>query len=118
MIVVFSNVIFIGLLGCDVNFVNNESYIMGGSFNFNNGLVLGKFQFVMQIWCFSCLNCFNLVVVGYFVGLIIDGEKGNIVEMVKVGNIKLENIWFVGMMVVGFDVNKVYDDVFYDVVNK
>ena len=30
---VFSNVTFIGPLGRDANFVNNESYITGGSFN-------------------------------------------------------------------------------------
>ena len=34
---------------------------------------------------------------------IIDGEKGNTVEMAKAGNIKLENIWFAGMTVVGSD---------------
>ena len=50
--------------------------------------------------------------------LIIDGEKGNTVEMAKAGNIKLENIWFAGMTVVGSDANKVYDDVLYDAVNK
>lgn len=38
--------------------------------------------------------------------------------MAKAGNIKLENIWFAGMTVVGSDANKVYDDVLYDAVNK
>ena len=91
---VFSNVTFIGPLGRDANFVNNESYITGGSFNPNNGSALGKFQSAMQIRRSSRLNCFNSVAVGYPVGLIIDGEKGNTVEMAKAGNIKLENIWF------------------------
>ena len=62
--------------------------------------------------------CFNSVAVGYPVGLIIDGEKGNTVEMTKAGNIKLENIWFAGMTAVGSDANKIYDDVLYDAVNK
>ena len=115
---VFSNVTFIGPLGRDANFVNNESYITGGSFNPNNGSALGKFQSAMQIRRSSRLNCFNSVAVGYPVGLIIDGEKGNTVEMAKAGNIKLENIWFAGMTVVGSDANKVYDDVLYDAVNK
>ena len=115
---VFSNVTFIGPLGRDANFVNNESYITGGSFNPNNGSALGKFQSAMQIRRSSRLNCFNSVAVGYPVGLIIDGEKGNTVEMTKAGNIKLENIWFAGMTVVGSDANKVYDDVLYDAVNK
>ena len=38
--------------------------------------------------------------------------------MAKAGNIKLENIWFAGMTVVGSDANKIYDDVLYDAVNK
>ena len=43
----------------------------------------------MQIRRSSRLNCFNSVAVGYPVGLIIDGEKGNTVEMTKAGNIKV-----------------------------
>ena len=46
---VFSNVTFIGPLGRDANFVNNESYITGGSFNPNNGSALGKFQSAMTV---------------------------------------------------------------------
>ena len=43
---------------------------------------------------------------------------GQLVEMTKAGNIKLENIWFAGMTAVGSDANKIYDDVLYDAVNK
>ena len=66
----------------------------------------------------SRLNCFNSVAVGYPVGLIIDGEKGNTVEQAQEGIINLQNIWFAGMTVTGSDANKVYDDVLYDAVNK
>lgn len=72
----------------------------------------------MQIRRSSRLNCFNSVAVGYPVGLIIDGEKGNTVEQAQEGIINLQNIWFAGMTVTGSDANKVYDDVLYDAVNK
>ena len=65
----------------------------------------------MQIRRSSRLNCFNSVAVGYPVGLIIDGEKGNTVEQAQEGIINLQNIWFAGMTVTGSDANKVYDDV-------
>ena len=115
---VFSNITFIGPLGRDAGFTNDESYINAGSFNPNNGSALGKFQSAMQIRRSSRLNCFNSVAVGYPVGLIIDGEKGNTVEQAQEGIINLQNIWFAGMTVTGSDANKVYDDVLYDAVNK
>ena len=70
---VFSNITFIGPLGRDAGFTNDESYINAGSFNPNNRFSLGKFQSAMQIRRSSRLNCFNSVAVGYPVGLIIDG---------------------------------------------
>lgn len=107
---VFSNVTFIGPK-CDASFENTTDYINGGSYNPNNGSALGKFQSAMQIRRSSRLNCFNSVAVGYPVGLIIDGEKGNTVEMAKEGTVKLQNIWFAGMDILGSDANKLYEDV-------
>mgnify|MGYP000078437465 CR=1 FL=1 len=115
---VFSNVTFIGPLGRDANFSNDASYINGGSYNPNNGSALGKFQAAMQIRRSSRLNCFNSVAIGYPIGLIIDGEKGNTVESAKNGQIGLQNVWFAGMGITGSDANKVYDDVLYDARNK
>ena len=72
----------------------------------------------MQIRRSSRLNCFNSVAIGYPIGLIIDGEKGNTVESAKNGQIGLQNVWFASMGITGSDANKVYDDVLYDARNK
>lgn len=113
---VFSNVTFVGPMGRD-NFENTTDYINAGDYkptNPQNNAGLGKFQAAMQIRRSSHLNCFNSIAIGYPIGLIIDGEKGNTVETAKAGNLKLQNIWFAGMGVIGTDANKLYDDVLAD----
>jgi len=107
---VFSNVTFIGPKADD-NFTNTSNYINGGSYYPNNGSGLGKFQSAMQIRRNSHLNCFNSVAVGYPIGLILDNEKGNTQKAAKDGIIKLQNIWFIDMDIVGSDANKLYEDV-------
>ncbi len=114
---VFSNVTFIGPMGRD-GFENTPEYINGGKVFPQNGSALGKYQSAMQIRRSSHLACFNSVAVGYPIGLIIDGEKGNTQEVAKAGNLKLQNIIFAGMGVTGSDANKKYDDVLYDATNK
>ena len=114
----FSNVTFIGPIGQDSQFVNDGNYINGSSVYPNNGSALGKFQSAMQIRRSSRLNCFNSIAVGYPIGLIIDGEKGNTVEKAKDGTIKLQNIWMAGMGITGSDANKKYEDVLYDAATK
>ena len=114
---VFSNVTFIGPMGRN-GFENTPDYINGGMVFPQNGSALGKYQSAMQIRRSSRLACFNSVAVGYPIGLIIDGEKGNTQEMAKAGNLKLQNIIFAGMGVTGSDANKKYDDVLYDAVSK
>ncbi len=114
---VFSNVTFVGPIGRD-GFENTPDYINGGSMFPQNGSALGKFQAAMQIRRSSRLACFNSVAVGYPIGLIIDGEKGNTQEMAKNGTLRLQNIVFAGMGITGSDANKVYEDVLYDAVNK
>lgn len=111
---VFSNVTFIGPKAVDSKFVNSESYIDGGKLYPNNGSGLGKFQSAMQIRRSSRLNCFNSIAIGFPVGLILDGEKGDTQASATAGRLSLENIWFANMDNVGCDKNKLFSDVFYD----
>ena len=106
----FSNVTFVGPKA-DASFINDASYINGGSYNPNNGSQLGKFQSAMQIRRSSCLNCINSVAVDWPIGLIIDGEKGNTPAQAKAGKITLQNVWFANMDIIGSDANKLYEDV-------
>lgn len=64
-------------------FQNNSSYINAGGLYPNNNSKLGLFQAAMQIRRSSRLNCINSVAVGFPIGLIIDGDKGNTVESAK-----------------------------------
>lgn len=105
----FSNVTFIGPRGRD-GFTNDDSYINGGAYNPANGSGLGKFQSAMQIRRNSRLSCFNSVAVGYPIGLILDNEKGNTQKSATDGLLKLQNIYFAGMEILGSDANKLYKD--------
>ena len=110
---VFSNVTFIGPMtqkNLDAGFVNNDSYITAGTMKPENSAALGKFQSAMHIRRSSKLNCYNTVALGYPIGLIIDGEKGNCQEWANNGSIKLQNVFFAGMAVTGSDFNKKYED--------
>lgn len=113
----FSNVTFVGPCGRD-NFANTANeFINGGDYFPNNGSALGQFQSAMQIRRGSRLNCHNSVAVGFPVGIIIDGQRGNTVDMAKNGTVKVQNVWFAGMDILGSDFNGVYEDVLYDAVN-
>ena len=111
---VFSNVTFIGPKAVDASFQNNSDYINGGSVYPNNGSSLGRFQAAMHIRRNSHLNCFNSVAVGWPIGLILDNEKGDTQGAATAGTLKLNNIWFAGMDVLGTDFNKIYEDGLYD----
>lgn len=113
----FSNITFVGPMAYS-GFQNTNEYINGGSFNPNNGSSLGKFQSAMQIRRSSRLSCFNSMAIGYPIGIIIDGEKGNTVASAKSGNLKIENVWFAGMGITGSDANKRYTDDLYDAATK
>ena len=107
----FKNVTFIGpMTAKNTDFQNNSSYITAGEVYPDNNSKLGKFQSAMQIRRSSKLNCENSLAVGYPIGLIIDGEKGNTVKYAKEGGFKLKNIIFAGMGVIGSDGNKIYED--------
>lgn len=117
---IFSNVTFIGpATKKNSDFQNtvqgmegiSNPYINGGNVYPNNGSGLGRFQAAMQIRRSSNLNCINSVAVGWPIGLILDGEKGNTVESAKNNKIILQNIIFAGMTALGSDANKEYRNI-------
>lgn len=115
---VFSNMTFIGPKAVDASFVNDASYITGGSYYPNNGSSLGKFQSAMHIRRDTHLNCFNSVAIGWPIGIIIDNEKGDTQGAATAGNLKLENIWLANVNAVGTDFNKIYVDGLYNYETK
>lgn len=114
----FSNVTFVGPIGQDANFKNDDSYINGGEVYPNNGSSLGKFQAAMHIRRSSRLSCFNSVAIGWPIGLILDSEKGNTQTMATKGSLKLQNLWFADMDMLGADCNKATMDALYDYATK
>lgn len=107
---VFSNVTLVGPLGQDPAFENTSAYIDGGSMNPNNGSKTGVFQAAMQIRRNSYLSCFNSVAIGYPVGLLLDNQKGNTQGGATDGLLKINNVYFAGMTILGSDVNKNFKD--------
>lgn len=111
----FKHITFIGpKTAKNADFKNNADFITAGDVYPNNGSKLGKFQAAMQIRRGSKLNVENALAIGYPIGLIIDGEKGNTVAYAKNGELKLDNIIFAGMDAIGSDKNKLYDDYLFD----
>ena len=113
----FSNITFVGPM-LDANFQNTTDYITGGNLNPNNGSALGKFQSAMQIRRSSRLQVYNSVALGFPVGIIVDGEKGDTQDQAKAGNLNVKNVYLAGMGCLGADANKVLRDVLYDAKNK
>lgn len=107
---VFSNVTFVGPIGQAADFVNTTAYITAGNLNPQNGSKLGQYQAAMQIRRNSKLNCFNSVAMGYPVGLLLDNEKGTTWNWAKNGDLKLNNLYFAQMSVLGSDANKSLKD--------
>lgn len=115
----FRNITLIGpMTAKNTGFANTSDYITGGNMFPDNGSKLGKFQAAIQIRRSSKLNISNLLAVGFPIGLIVDGEKGQTVAYAKAGEFKLENCIFSGMNVLGTDKNKEYEDYFYDYTTK
>ena len=102
----------------NTGFSNTSDYITAGNLFPDNGSKLGKFQAAVQIRRSSKLNISNLLAIGFPVGLIVDGEKGQTVSYAKAGEFKLENCIFAGMGVIGTDKNKEYEDYFFDYGSK
>lgn len=114
----FSNVTFVGPIGQDAAFVNDENYINGGPVYPNNGSSLGKFQAAMHVRRSSRLSCFNSIAIGWPIGLILDSEKGNTQALAEEGSLKLRNIWFADMEMLGADCNKATKDALYNYETK
>lgn len=111
----FRNITLIGpMTAKNAGFVNDASFITAGDLFPDNGSKLGKFQAAVQIRRSSRLNISNMLAVGFPVGLIVDGEKGNSVAYARAGYFKLENILFAAMDAVGTDKNKEYEDYLFD----
>lgn len=111
----FKNITFIGpRTAKNSDFTNTSGYITAGSMFPDNGSKLGLFQAAVQIRRSSKLNVENTLAVGYPIGLIVDGEKGNTLRYAKEGGFSLKNIIFAGMGVIGTDKNKEYEDYLYD----
>ena len=111
----FKHVTFVGPMTVkNSDFKNSADYITAGDLYPNNGSKLGKFQAAMQIRRSSKLRIENALAIGYPIGLILDGEKGNTVQYAKQGELTLERIIFAGMGVVGTDKNKLYEDYLFD----
>ena len=106
----FSNMTFIGPRQTD-GFVNTTDFINGGDYFPSNGSGLGRFQAAMHIRRGSRLNCINSVAIGWPIGLILDGEKGNTQSQAAVGALTLQNLWFADVELTGSDANKLYEDV-------
>lgn len=108
----FSNITFVGPKASDAAFENTNAYINAGSYFPNNGSALGLYQAAMQIRRGSRLNCVNSVAIGWPIGIMLDGEKGDTQTQATNGTIKLQNVWFAGMTITGSDANKLYTDNF------
>lgn len=114
---VFSNITFVGPR-VDASFQNTTDYITAASYNPNNGSTLGLFQAAMQIRRSSRLSCFNSLAIGFPIGLILDGEKGDTPAAANAGSLKLQNVWFAGMGITGSDGNNHFSDDLYDAATK
>ena len=111
----FKHVTFIGpRTARNSDFENTSSYITAGSVYPDNGSKLGRFQAAMLLRRSTQLNATGILAVGYPVGLILDGEKGNTVQYASQGKLSLKNIIFAGMDVIGTDKNKEYNDYLFD----
>jgi hypothetical protein len=110
---IFSNVTVIGPIGQDDDF-KNESGSAGYINGYNWGTTTdaaypirpGIFQAAMQIRRNSRLSCFNSVFAGYPVGLMLSNEKGDTQGAAVNGNLKIKNVFFAGMNLIGADVDK------------
>ncbi len=106
----FSNMTFLGPKAFDANFDNTKDYINGGGINPENGSSMGLFQAAMHIRRNSRLSCTNSVFIGWPIGIILDNQKGDTQGAATQGLLKLNNLHFAGMTIVGSDFNKIYKD--------
>ena len=104
---IFSNVTIVGPIATDPNFVNNTDYIDGYGWGENSGIRPGIYQAAMQIRRNSRISCFNSVAVGFPVGLMLSNDgRGNTQEAAAEGLLKIKNVYFGGMDLLGADFDK------------
>ena len=104
---IFSNVTLIGPMGQAGDFVNDKSYISGYNWGEGSGIRTGIFQAAMQIRRHSRLNCFNSVATGFPVGLMLSNDgRGDTQGAALNGLLKLKNMYFAGMGLLGADADK------------
>ncbi|MDR2684668.1 MAG: hypothetical protein LBB53_04735, partial [Prevotellaceae bacterium] len=104
---VFSNVTLIGPIGQNAVFQNNTAYITGYGWGESSGIRTGIFQAAMQVRRHSRLNCFNSAATGFPVGLMLsDDGKGQTQEAAEQGLLKIKNVYFAGMGLLGADFDK------------
>jgi hypothetical protein len=115
----FRNVTVVGpITAKNSDFVNDNTYINGGSVFPANGSNLGKFQSAVQIRRSSKLNIANMLAIGFPIGLIVDGDKGSSVQYARDHAFSLTHCILADMTALGSDNNKYYGDHLYDPVTK
>ena len=109
---IFSNVTVIGPIGQNNDPKNTgidrtyiDGYDWGTSGDATFTISPGIFQASMHIRRHSHLNVFNSVFTGFPVGLILDNALGNTQGAATAGDMKLMNIFFAGMGILGADNN-------------
>lgn len=104
---VFSNVTLIGPIGQDATFQNSKPYINGYDWGETSGIRTGIFQAALQIRRHSRLNCFNSLATGFPVGLMLSNDgRGDTQGAATSGLLKLKNVYFAGMDLLGADADK------------
>lgn len=108
---VFSNMTIIGPAVQDASFANTSAYINGNGMNPNNGSRLGQFQAGVQIRRNSHMSCFNSIIAGYPVGIIIENDKGSATQgAATAGTFKVSNVILAACSILGSDKNKSFLD--------
>jgi hypothetical protein len=104
---VFSNVTLVGPIGQANDFINDRNYIDGYGWGESTGIRTGIFQASMQIRRNSHLSCFNSAAIGFPLGLMLSNDgKGDTQGAATNGLLKLKNIYFAGMGLLGADTDK------------
>ena len=110
---IFSNVTIIGPMGQDPAFENaaGAGYISGYDWGATTDAAYpirtGIFQTAMQIRRNSRLNCFNSVLTGYPVGIMLSNDgRGDTQGAAAQDLLKVKNVFFAGMGMTGADADK------------
>ena len=112
---VFSNMTIIGPAVQDASFANTSAYINGNGMNPNNGSRLGQFQAGIQIRRNSHMSCFNSIIAGYPVGIVIENDKGSATQSAATaGTFKVNNVILAACSILGSDKNKSFLDQYSD----